>query len=110
MPIQLTTAISGGDFEPLPLTHAKIVFFATNLIDSLIEIRVMLGAVANGNFVPAEIQNFGTTVKAFTISGSDYSTLLASTASAQGAILYDEVAAALYQWLLTNNHFAGSVV
>jgi len=110
MPIQLTTAISGGDFEPSPLTHAKIVFFATNLIDSLIEIRVMLGSVANGNFIPAQIQNFGTTVKAFTISGSDYTTLIATTASAQGVILYDEVAEKLYQWLLTNNHFAGTIV
>lgn len=109
MPIQLTTAISGGDFESGSLTHAKINFFAISVQNQVINFRVQLGRIVEDQFQAAQLLHSGT-VRDFEITGEDYSTIVAATASAQGAILYDEFAAALYQWLLDNSHFVGSIV
>lgn len=110
MPIQLTTAISGGDFEPGMLTHAKIMQFTMSPNVQKISLRVHLGGLVAGVFQSAAFPHVGTTVRDHEIEGQEYNTIIAATASAQGANLYDEVSSALYQWLLDKGHFVGTIV
>lgn len=106
MPIQLTTAISVGDLEAGSLTHVKITRFAVDVQNGEIDLIVTFGRIVESAFVPTGVKR----PDQFCIRGADYTSIVAATASAQGAILYDEVATNLYQWLIDNNHFAGTIV
>jgi hypothetical protein len=110
MPIQLTTPVSGGDFEPAALTHAKIVSFTLTVELKKILLRAQLGSMANSVFQPAAYLTVGATVRDFEVAGEEYDTMVATEASAEGAVLYDEVSIALYQWLIDKGHFAGTIV
>lgn len=108
MPIQLTSSYDTGSLDGA-LTHVKVVEWHNVPDSDFINLTVQHGKIVEGNFVrgiPVE----GQTVKHFTISGSDYSTMVASTSAAAGEVYYDKVAGLLYQWLLDNSHYAGTIV
>lgn len=108
MPIQLTTPMSMGDIDD-DYTHVKIIKFEVNLAAQVIEFRTAHGFIDAGDFVLG--QNVGqTTRKRFELNGPDFASIITKQTSAAGVLIYDEVARELYQWLIDNGHFAGTIV
>lgn len=109
MPIQLTTPFATGALDPGgPYQKAKIAVFSVHVEARLIEIVVHYGNVVDGAWIPGMLVP-GVTVKTFRIEGSAYDALVAQTSAGAGELYYDKVAGALYQWLLDNGHYAGTV-
>lgn len=109
MPIQLTTAFDPGELDVNDYAYAKIEQFIMYPSAKRIEVMTRLGYIDNGVLVygiPLE----GKTVKKFVIEGEDYDTMVAEESVASGEVYYDEVSRLLYQWLLDEGHFSGTIV
>lgn len=108
--LQLTTPYNVGDVDPNgPYTHVKILQFGVNLEHPSIQFTAQMGTVSGDDFVKG-IRAKGTTMKGYSIEGSDYEAMVSKTTSAQGVLIYDEVARELYQWLIDKGHYAGTNV
>jgi hypothetical protein len=110
MPIQLTTAFSVGSADVnSPYAQVKIMEFTLRPELKQVSLLVQYGNTADGKFTRA-IGIAGVTVKAFTIAGSEYDTMVASTSAAANEVYYEKVAGLLYQWLIDKGHFVGTIV
>jgi hypothetical protein len=110
MPIQLTSSYSVGAVDPnSPYQQVKVLQFTLHPAGRLIELSVQLGNTVDGSWA-AGMAIEDKTVKRFRIIGADYDTLVASASAAAGEVYYDKVAQKLYQWLIDNGHFAGTIV
>lgn len=106
MPILLTTPYDPGDNNPgVTYPRAKITGFSHS--NGVIGFGVTYGDLVDG--VPGTWERgTGSPAKSFTIEGADYSAMVAEVATA-GEKIYDEVARVLYEWLISEGHFAGSI-
>ena len=109
MPIQLTTPLDTGALDAADYTHAKIVSFKIDIAQAQIELEVHHGTVAQAVFTSGKML-YGVTLKKFVITGEDYAALLAEVTSGTGVLIYDEISNALYQWLLDESHYVGTIV
>jgi hypothetical protein len=108
MPIQLTASYNSGDING-SLTHVKIAEMKIVPDAKRIEAVARMGKIVGGVFqYGVAIENV--TTKHFTIEGADYDTMIAETSAAADEVYYDEEARLLYEWLIANNHFAGTIV
>ena len=108
--LQLTTPYSVGDVDPNgPYTHVKILRFSADLENQHIHFTAQMGTVSGDDFVKG-IRSKKYTLRDFNIEGEDYETIISKTTSAQGILIYDEVARELYQWLITKEHYIGTNV
>jgi len=109
--ILLTTPVDPGAHDPgKTYTHIKIAH-----LDIYLESRNLNFACNGGYLVGGEYQwgamEVMETNKTFGIHEADFDNIVANTlTTAAGVRVYDEVANALYQWLLDNGHFAGTLV
>lgn len=108
MPIQLTTALDMGAVDD-DYTHVKIMEFTHDALESAILLTVQHGTLSGQTFVRGKkIPN--TTQKTFKVTGQDYTDLVAELPANTTETLYAQVAKALYQWLIDNGHYAGTIV
>ena len=110
MPILLDSAFAVGDADPTnsPYQETKIVQFGLFSSDQRIDLVTQMGNTVADVWKPG-IPMEGKTVHRFSIDGADYDTLVAKTSDAAGEIFYDKCAEHLYQWLLDNDHFEGTI-
>ena len=109
MPIQLTTSITTGDIDPNgPYTQVKIVRFMLDSVQKVVELQCQYGNT-DGEWVPG-VNAGATSIKYFYITGEDYTTIVATESAAAEEIYYDKVAETLYQWLIDNEHYVGTIV
>ena len=110
MPIQLTTPYAVGDMDVgSPYSQVKILQLNMNVEGGLIDLVVQHGNTVASVWVPS-VAIEDKTVRRFRITGTDYDTLVASQSAAVGEVYYDKVAEKLYQWLLDNDHYVGTIV
>ena len=123
MPLLLQTPINVGALDSSNYTHIKIARLLVQPTKSQLSFEVEYGYLSNGDWVSGKFQL--SSVRSFMISDSPEitipggTTILASTAysdmmdelpdSAQEKI-YDGASRVLYQWLLDNDHFDGTIV
>lgn len=111
MSIQLTTPLSVGDLDGnSPYQEAKIIDFKLFSADKRMELVVQLGNTIAGKWTPPVLSMGTITVKRFEISDTDYDTLVATQSLAVGEVYYQKVSEALYQWLLDNGHYVGTII
>lgn len=111
MPILLSTPADPGDNDAgNTYPRAKIIHFNVNLNSNTIDFAVAYGDVVEDVWTRGN----GLRVKNFSITGEEYATMMAESAQqSDGDSEYEIYAAAkrvLYQWLIDNDHFAGTIV
>lgn len=108
MPLLLTTPLDMGAVD-VDYTHVKVIAFSVNLVGDFLEISVAHGTEdGEGDFIVGKRVG-GVTHKGYELRGADYVTILSKVTSAAGVLIYDEVARELYQWLIDNGHFVGTI-
>jgi hypothetical protein len=106
MPIQLTTAKSVGDLDTNDYTHVKVTLYRHDLQNNQIHLTVQHGYMDGGSFVVGERAESQVVV----IEGADYGTLMASLPTDGNEKLYDGVARILYQYMIDQAIFVGTIV
>lgn len=109
MPIQLTTAFQTGDADEQDYSHVAIRKVEVRLEADVIRFHTRHGIYSGGVFTPGKILR-GQTAQTFELRGSDYTSILSELCSSTDEKVYDEVARVLYEWLIDNEHFSGTVV
>ena len=109
MPIQLTTPFDTGAIDSGSYGQVKIIAMNIDLIERKIDLRVQHGNTVNDEWVSGIIVR-DITSKDFTIRDTDYTTIIATESEAAEELYYDKVADTLYQWLIDNAHYIGTIV
>lgn len=106
MPLTLTTPVSTGDLDPAAASYAKIKVteFSADLWRGLMVFHVSYGNVVDDVWVGS---HFGR--REFKISGQEFLDLITTHATLDDELTYDAVARGLYQWLIDNGHYAGTI-
>ena len=110
MPIQLTSPLSVGTID-VNSPYQQVKILQINLLSAVkrIELTVQHGNTINGTWTPGRAIE-GTTVQRFKILDSEYDTLIAAKSAGADEVYYDKVGALLYQWLLDEEHYVGTIV
>jgi hypothetical protein len=119
MPLQLAIPVSTGDLSANDLTHVKVERFRIDIENKRLEFAVNFGFYNEGIWSPGEYQP--SVRRMFIVrdaapeggegGSTDFTDLVAaSTPLTLEEKLYDGVARTLYQWLIDNGHFDGSIV
>src|SRR5690349_2582505 len=106
MPLLLDTPLDMGAVDS-DYTHIRIMTFFK--AGDYIQITVQHGTMDGSNFIPGMVIS-GITDKKFTIEGSEYTTIVSTLTSDVGVPVYNEVTNALYQWLISKGHYAGTII
>lgn len=106
MPLQLSTPISVGDLNSHGLTHMRIQRFLLDLAQGNLIFTVWHGYMDGENFVPSPLKN----PESYTIDGEAFVEMIGGTMGHDGVLVYDDAAAALYQWMIDNGHAVGTIV
>lgn len=119
MSLRLTTPVSTGDLLGADLTHVKVSRFKLDVERAQLEFFVRLGYYDGELWVPTDYQIQGSQ-QLFIVrneamedgeDGTDFTDLIAgSMPSSLDENLYDGVSRSLYQWLIDNDHFDGTIV
>ncbi|NIQ91010.1 MAG: hypothetical protein GWM98_04670 [Nitrospinaceae bacterium] len=109
MPIDLTADFDPGDADSGSYTHVGITAVQVRTEDKVIQFTTKYGTYPGSVFTPG-VNIRGVTVKTFDVTGADYDSIVAELCSSTSAKVYDEVARLLYEWLISEGHFAGTVV
>jgi len=114
MPIQLTTALQTGVIDPSgPYTQVKIITFTLNTIRKFIEVNCQYGNTVNNEWVPG-IATGSASNQTLIIQDSgeatDYTDMITAESAAEGEVYYDKVKEILYQWLIDNEYYDGTIV
>lgn len=114
MALSLTTPLSVGDLDSgTTYAEVKIVMFMLCSADETIRIECEYGNTVSGSWVPG-IRAGNAANQSFIIQDIDggtshYTDMIANTSAAASENYYDEVATLLYQWLIDESHFAGTI-
>ncbi len=114
MPIALTTSVAVGDLDSSAYQQVKIAKLTIDPVAKYIQLDCEYGNTNASVWEPG-IHAGAAAKKQVTIQNIEggtqhYDVLIASTSAAADEVYYDKVAAKLYQWLIDNGHFAGTVV
>lgn len=119
--IQLTTPVSTGDLDE-DYTHVRINRFTLDRRANSIQMDVELGYLDGGEFVVGqyssrklfEIHDYPAQGEEgdpdYTPGSTAYTDLVGGNYGHTDVLLYDDVSTTLYQWLIDNGHYAGSIV
>lgn len=119
MPLQLTSPISTGDLSDNSLTHVKVNRFRVDVEHKRLEFGVRFGYYEGASWVEGEYQprvrhtfiiRDGTPEEGDDEAMAFTDLMNASTPLNLEERHYDGVARSLYQWLIDNDHFEGSIV
>ena len=122
MPLQLTTAIDVGDLDSHDYTHVMITDFYLDTRHRAIQVATAEGYLVDGTFVRGEksrdkrfeimdIPERGVEGEpGHTAADPQYSDMAGETYGHNSKLLYDDVATALYQWMVDQGHYAGTIV
>jgi len=123
MALLLTTAVSPGDLEGFDYDRVKIVDFQLKTEAKYIRFVVEYGTIQDSKWVAGMFQPVGFP-KDYAIRDmigqvdgagdpipdvTDFTDMVASLPTDGAELLYDGVARVLYQWLIDNGHFAGTI-
>ena len=113
MPILLTTPVQTGVLDPNgPYLQVKIIQFTLDSIFKRIDLVCQYGNT-DGEWVPG-IRAGDVADKGFRIEdkdgGTDYTDMITAISAAADEVYYDKVKAILYQWLIDNSYYAGTIV
>lgn len=106
MPLQLTTEKTVGDLDTNTYTHAKITLYRHDLQTNQIHITVEEGWIDTGEFIPGKFSD----PKVYLIEGAEFAAIAPSLPTSGTELLYDGVARVLYQHLIDNEGYAGTIV
>lgn len=123
MPFLLTTAISPGDLEDFNYDRIKIVNFGLKTELKRVTFTIEYGTVQDnmwttGRFQPAgfpkeymihDINNQVDGSGEALPDSTDFTDMMTSLPSDAEELLYDGVSRILYQWLIDNDHFDGTI-
>lgn len=106
MPILLTTAYNPGDADPgKTYPRVKIISFSLVPDDKYLDMQLEYGDVSEGNWVPGVAKRIGKQ-----ITGAAFDSLAGGSLPLDAnELIYDGASRTLYQWLLDNNIFAGTI-
>lgn len=105
MPILLTTAFNPGDIDPgKTYAQAKITWYRTHITQMYMEVHCELGNTVEGVWTPGATQDY-----IFPLAGEDF-IALCSAVPEEGETVYQTVSRLLYQWLLDEGKFIGTIV
>jgi hypothetical protein len=107
--IQLNTAISVGDADEYSYSHVKIQKLTFDTLEKRATLKVMAGHILDSEFTPGIIIR-GTTQQTVRIEGDDFLALAGAKTTAADVLIYDELSDALYNYLLTEGLYSGTVV
>lgn len=123
MPIQLTSAFDAGDWDAgKTYGQARIVFFSLDNLSERISLTVQLGNTVSGKWETGRLP-----LKEFVIEDKphdldengdpipntddpQYTTLVDKLCPDTSTRIYDASATEMYQWLLDQGHYAGTIV
>lgn len=111
MPIVLDTPLSTGDIDG-SYDEVKIVEMRWLGERSTIRLIVEYGNTVNGTWVPGKAFTgaVNQNPKTHLIVDADYTAMVSTLSSAQGAPLYGEIKDALYDYLLNKGLYPGTIV
>lgn len=121
MPIQLTTPKDTGDLDPNAAQYAqvKIVHQGIDVSAKIITLRVELGNTVNGAWQPGILPPSNYVIKnrpAVMVGGVEtapaspaYDSLVTQLPGNTTESIYAQSADILYQWLLDNGHYVGTI-
>jgi len=109
MPLTLTTPVSSGDLDPNASSYGKIkvIDFQARTVGPRKSLRfyVQLGNEdGEGNWIPGISRP-----KEFSLDSDAFAALAASHTANSGELTYDAVARGLYEWLISEGHYAGTI-
>jgi len=103
MPITLTTSISTGDIDTSNYDTVKITTVNIDVLTSRLGFGTKKGYMDSGNFVPGKID-----AEWFDVPDDDLTAMKAVEATTDET-WWDHNARVLYQWLLDEGHYVGSI-
>jgi len=106
MPIQLTAAFDPGDVDP-GVTYPRVIIksFLCQPLTQEIAVVCEYGSGSSSSWTPGVVPT-----QEFLVSGSDYTTMIAELPDSGLEAIYDGAARVIYQWLIDEGHFAGTIV
>jgi hypothetical protein len=112
MALLLQTAIDAGALSEFDYTHVKIMRVSVQPADKRLTFEVEFGAVQNGEWSSGRFQPMVT--RLFCIQdappdAADFTDMMAELPTSGEEKIYDGVSRVLYQWLLDNDHFDGTI-
>jgi hypothetical protein len=109
MALLLTTPLTVGGIDASDYTHVRIASFMLDSVENRIYLSIRFG-YKNGSAWVSGVNIPNITVKDFEISGADYVAMVANTVGSDASKkIYRQASDKLYQWLIDNNHFIGTV-
>lgn len=107
MPVLLTTPWNPGDADPAKTyPRAQISALTIKPKEGAIHIVVEFGNVVDNEWVRGD----ASPQKAYLVSGTDYDTMIAETTEEGDAgVIYTAAKRVAYEWLIANNHLAGTI-
>ena len=107
MSILLNTPLNPGDLDPGVVSgyqEVKILSFKLDTERNRIELNCAYGNTVSGIFKRGIAQdNF------YVITNSGYQELIASGTPEEGETIYEAAGRELYEWLLSNGYFLGTI-
>lgn len=110
MPLALTTPYDPGDGEAGTYAHVKLKNLVLNISQGQGHFDVIYGNEVSGVFTEGAVQPFATKPMTHFIAGADMLTIISVPAASTSETVEDHVARALYQWLIDEGHFVGTIV
>lgn len=109
--IDLTTNHKPGDDWPNEpdYTHVRITRFCIDTVGAQLELWCDYGTIVDNAFVQGKSRTATVTIRD-TPNNAYYTDLVGASPEDDTTLLYDQVSNALYQWLLDQSVFAGSIV
>lgn len=106
MPIRLETPFNPGDLDPgKSYTDVMIEDFTINLVRKRIRLVVARGYQSGGNWVRGK-----SAILKHEITGDDYDAVTSLSPFDPSSLLYDQVARALYEYLIDEGIYPGVVI
>ena len=105
MPLQLTTAFNPGDMDPdKTYAQVKIIGYSVNILDRSMSLFCQLGNTVNGAWTPSVVP-----VKTINLLSDKFLPLMLQ-AVVNGETVYNAVSRVLYQHLIDDGTYPGTIV
>jgi len=104
MPLSLTTPISAGDLDPGVASYAQVRVTGFEYRRRLLRFRTEVGNTVDAAWVRGKGR------RTFTVDGAAFDTLVSTHSTLADELTYDAVERGLYEWLISEGHYAGTIV
>lgn len=110
MPLQLTTPFDSGNFDTVDYEYVKIVEFTLNTSKKFIKIVCEYGNIVDDVWTHSDMSPTQIHIIADTLEDSHFSDLVSTTPPDTTSSIYDHAATKLYQWLIDQDVYSGTIV